>query len=575
LPQAMRTDANSAPITNPKDIADIMNNFFVNSGRAVIQNNPPSNTDPLASVPDLSASHSMYAQPASRKEISSIIDSLKNTSCGTDQIKAKVVKAIKNEILVPLTHLVNLSLKQGTFPDDLKKSVVTPIYKKGRKDDLNNYRPISVLNVFSKIMEKIMHCRLTSYLDAVQVLYPKQFGFRKGHSTDQAVTEAVSIITKALNQKRCVLAVCMDLSKAFDSIDHVILCKKLSRLGITGNLLDWFCSYLANRMQTTAFNGSISAPSTVKCGVPQGSILGPLLFILYINDLQHLCDTCEAVLYADDCNLFFDFRADDPNVAAIVNAKLNCVSDWFSCNQLALNASKTNYIVFSGRRKIKIDGISVNGSLLAQKSEINFLGIILDQSLSWRPHIQAVSNKISKSIGVLRKINRHLSRKVMLSLYNSLVLPYLQYGISIWGSARPTTLNSLFVAQKKALKTALILPWRTSTSDLFNLTNALPLECLYQLSVATFIFKFENSLLPSCFHSYFQANNQTHRFNTRSASLFRLPLFSTSCCQQSILFQGPKIWSKIPPHIRDCKTITCFKAKLKCHLRDQWKSNHR
>jgi hypothetical protein len=375
----------------------------------------------------------MLARPATRDEIGKIIDSLKSTAAGYDQIKPCIIKAIKNVILTPITHLVNLSLKQGIFPNELKTAVVTPVYKKGLSNEINNYRPISVLSVFAKILEKIMYSRLVSFLDSVHILYPKQFGFRENHSTELAVTEAINIVTSSLNQKKLVLTVGMDLSKAFDTINHEILCNKLSKLGINGQPLNWFRSYLSNRKQMTRFNDSFSSIETVLCGVPQGSNLGPLLFILYINDIQHICDTCKAVLYADDCNLFFDFNANDSMIAPTVNAKLNEISEWFACNQLALNASKTNYIVFSGKRKIRIDGISVNGTILTHKNEVNFLGIIIDQTLSWRPHIEAICLKISKSTGVLRKINRHLSKTSMILLYNSLVLPYLQYGISIWG----------------------------------------------------------------------------------------------------------------------------------------------
>jgi len=264
-----------------------------------------------------------------------------------------------------------------------------------------------------------------------------------------AITEAVTLITQALHSRDSVIAINMDLSKAFDTIDHNLLCLKLKKYGITDNSLNWFRDYLSNRSQAVSFNGSLSSHQLVKTGVPQGSNLGPLLFILYINDIQKLCHSCDAILYADDCNLLFRFQRNDADIVQRINATLSRFSDWFSCNHLALNATKTSYMVFNGKRALSVPGVSINGVQLSQVNECNFLGVTLDHFLSWRPHILATSRKIARSIGLLYKLNRHLPRSIMMRLYNSFVLPYLQYGITLWGAAPPTVLESLFILKKK------------------------------------------------------------------------------------------------------------------------------
>ena len=569
LPSAMRTSVNSEPLTDYSLIAKEMNNFFINSGATAIANNPVSSTDPLLFLPDYSNQHSMFSQPVTSEEIISIISSLKDSACGPDRLKPKVIKHIKNELVIPLKHILNISLKKGIFPEKLKEALVTPIFKKGAKDLVNNYRPISVLNVFSKIFEKVMYKRLVSYLDTTNILYNRQFGFRSGHSTEMAVTEVVSLLSLALNDNVPTLAVNMDLSKAFDTIDHSILCAKLGKYGINGNILNWFISYLRGRSQRVQYNSAISLPQFVSRGVPQGSNLGPLLFIIYINDLHRSCNTCDSILYADDCNVFFRLNRNGDYPSDHINATLSDISDWFACNQLALNVGKTNYMVFSGRRRIRVDDISINGIPLEQVAQSNFLGITVDDCLSWKPHIQVTCRKLARSIGIIRKVNRNFSRAIMLRLYNSFILPYINYGITLWGAAYKTSLDPLFVLQKKALKTALHLPIRTNSVVLFNDARVLPLNCLYKLYVASFVFKFNSSLLPSCFSNYYISNNTIHRHNTRSASLLRLPLFSTVRSQQSILFQGAKLWSSIPEAIRSASTVRSFKYKMKRYLFDQ------
>jgi hypothetical protein len=565
----MKRAPGAVAISDHQTIANEMNNFFVHSGASALVNNPATQTDPLSFVPKLSDSHTMHMRQVGSQEVLRILNELKDSSGGIDRLKPKVVREVRNEIVTPLKWLITCCLRRGVFPNMLKEAIITPIFKKGSKDIMSNYRPISVLNVFAKVIEKIIHDRLTSFVSATGILDTHQFGFRSGHSTELAITEVISCVYRALNKGQCTLAVNMDLSKAFDAIDHSKLLKKLELYGISGSALKLLTCYLTGRTQRVRYERALSSPSNVTQGVPQGSNLGPLLFILYINDFHLICQNSTSIMYADDCNVLFNFARNDVSIVPRVNLLLSNFADWFSCNRLALNISKTNYIVFSGKRRLVINGISINGSLLSQVNNANFLGITIDDTLTWKNHLAALRSKLSKSIGILRKLARHLSRSILLQLYNSFITPYLQYGITIWGSAPKTTLNPIFVLQKKALKIALDLPMRTSTEQVLRTAKVLPLSDMYKLRVGIFMYKFNSLLLPSCFLSYFQANSQVHSINTRSSSLFRLPLFTTTKCQQSILFQGPKIWSLIPAPIRSAISLVSFKKRLKAHLLDQ------
>jgi hypothetical protein len=427
LPHSMIfPDSPDDNVSAPDLIASKLNEFFVNSGSLAIGNNTPSATDPLTFLPSHDSLHSMFASPGTRPELLKIMTDLKDSAAGIDGVKPKAIKAAKLELLSPLFHLVNLSLKNGVFPDGLKRAVITPVFKKGRINLASNYRPISILNVVSKILEKVMYKRLISFLSVTNILSDKQFGFRKGYSTEMAVTEAISTITKNLNNRSRTININMDLSKAFDTIDHAILCSKLSRYGVKGRCLDWLSSYLSNRTQQVRYLNALSPSRPIIRGVPQGSNLGPLLFLIYVNDIHNVSDACELVMYADDCNVFFSFDRSVPlpQVTEQVNSSLALISDWFSSNFLALNVSKTNYLVFNGRKQVSIPGIAINNSPLSQVSQANFLGILVDDRLSWRPHIDLTNSKLSRSIGVLRKVSNFFSKKnfdsVILFLHSSL-----------------------------------------------------------------------------------------------------------------------------------------------------------
>ena len=281
-------------------------------------------------------------------EVVNVINSLNNSSPGWDGIPSRLAKRVLHSYIKPLTLLINKSFCDGIFPDELKLAKVIPIYKSGSIMELSNYRPISVLNIFSKIFERLMCNKLIQFFYQYNVLYQNQFGFRQGHSTHNALITLVDSITKFLDYGDIVIGVFIDIKKAFDTVNHKILLKKYTIMEFVGMYLTGE-SYLTNRSQMVLFNGKISDIRDVTCGVPQGSILGPLLFILYINDFAKVSDKLFHVLFADDTNAFLNGKNMNMLIDTI-QQELSRLYVWLLANKLSLNLSKTHFMVFHRAR---------------------------------------------------------------------------------------------------------------------------------------------------------------------------------------------------------------------------------
>ena len=279
---------------------------------------------------------SLYLKPVTCEEINNILVSLKDTACGWDSISAVVLRLSSQFIVQPLSYICNLSLTKGIFPDQLKLANVIPLYIADDPMLFNHYRPVSLLCVLSKIFEKVMYSRILDFLETFKIIYDNQFGFRKKCSTYMALMILMDKITKSLENGEFIIGVFLDFSKAFDTVNHDVLLQKLHHYGIRGSALKWFQSYLSDRQQYITYNGEESSKKAINCGVPQGSILGPLLLIIYINDLSNVCQHMMSLLFADDTNLFQSGK-DVIQLQQEVEADLNRISEWLKINKLSLN----------------------------------------------------------------------------------------------------------------------------------------------------------------------------------------------------------------------------------------------
>ena len=336
-----------------------------------------------------------------------------------------------------LCEIFNLFIKTGEYPDPLKIAKVIPIFKKGDPSLASNYRPISVLSCINKIYEKILFRRLYNFLEKYNILYEFQFGFRQGHSTEHALVEIIDKIKQAIDNNELTCGLFLDLSKAFDTVNHEILLYKLDHYGIRGPALKLIKNYLTNRKQFVKIGKNKSELRPISCGVPQGSVLGPLLFILYINDLHKACSTGNIRIFADDTNVFFKCK-DIKEITRIGSLLMIQLHQWFKSNKLTLNAEKSNFVVFRSKRNKQTnipDQLQFENQKISRKNSVKYLGVILDEHLTWNEHILDLCNKLKRHFKTFYCIRRYLNKEQVKSIYYALIYSHIKYGITVYGSA--------------------------------------------------------------------------------------------------------------------------------------------
>ena len=550
-------------ITQPKNISDKFNQFFVSVGRNLANKIPtpppiPFNSYLCGSYPD-----SFALLPTTPTEILDITNSLNNKhSFGHDEIPVSILKQTILPIATVLSALVNYSFTSGTFPKELKIAKVCPIYKSGPQDSFSNYRPISILPSFSKIFEKAMYVRLEKYVLTKNILIANQYGFRTHHSPYMALLDFYDKISKSIENNLVSIGVFIDLQKAFDSLDHSILKNKLKHYGIRGIVFDWFDSYLTSREQYLCFNNVESDLELVTFGVPQGSILGPILFTLYINDIINSSSLLYPILFADDTNLLISGTNYD-DVITVLNPELNQLSQWFQSNKLSLNVAKTNFMLFGSKRKriLSVKPIMINGKIIERVSETKFLGIVIDEGLNWKNHADYIATKISKNIGVLNRVKHILNRGTLKILYSTMIQPYLLYCVLLWGNASLLALDKIEKLQKRAIRLVSGSSYLAHTSPLFTRLSLLQLRDIYKKEVVIFMYKCLNNLLPVCCASYVK-RAVPKCYALRTEDDFEQEFARTLIRQNFISHIGPSIWKVIPSYVRSAVSISILKTNF-------------
>ena len=514
--------------TNTKEINNIANTYFTNVAEEILNKRKYNGNKHYTNYLKNLNPNTFLANPSNPNEIETIIHEIDSTkSVGPNSIPTIILKEIKSIISTPISNMFNKSIKNGTFPTALKLSQTNPIHKKGSTLQISNYRPISLLSNINKIFEKLMFKRLYNFLEKYKCIYNLQFGFRQQHSTNHAMLGITQKIQEAINNDQFAIGIFIDLQKAFDTVNHNILLNKLQHYGVRGTLNQWFQSYLSNRQQFVSLNGCKSDILTTKHGVPQGSVLGPLLFLLYINDLHVCIQNSSTFHFADDTNLLFipPKGTRNRNIVRKLNVDLKSLNHWLLANKISLNSTKTELITFKNKNKtIPKLNIKLNGIKLEPKPEIKYLGLIFDEHLTFKTQINIVNSKLKRANNLLA-ISRHfLPTNLLKQLYFAQFHSHLSYGCQIWGH-KINNLSQTFLLQKKAVRLITFSSINSHTDPIFKEQEIIKLMDTITMYNTTFVHRTLNGNSPLHFADYFTKVAPQHTYNTNRQvnSRFNIP----------------------------------------------------
>ena len=558
-------------LTDEHLISNKFNEYFTKVGR-VLSNKVIDNNIDFRNYLGNRVENDFIFTPVLEHEVVHLVDGLEDVSAGHDQLPSFIIKKTIEYIKTPLTHIINRSLDKGIFPSQLKIAKLTPIYKKGNKKQFCNYRPISILPIFSKVFEKIVYQQLDHFFNSNNIINANQFGFRNKKSTSAAIIKLTDHILKSFDEHKYTVGIFLDLAKAFDTVDHSILLRKLFHYGIRGMPYQWLSSYLNNRKQYVNFNKISSNFLFLTHSVPQGSLLAPLLFNIYINDLLNTPMFLNSILFADDSCFYLS----DSNITSLmnmINIELNNLNNWINSNKLTLNFKKSHYIIFSRKLNLNsnIPTLKINNNVIERVHNTNFLGLTLQDNLSWELHIKSITNKINKYCSVLYLTRHSLTKQSLLLIYHSIIYSNFVYCNVIWGGTYKTHINKLIKIQKRVVRIIMFRSRFAHTQNDFIDLKLLNIVNINRYFSSIFVYKSINNLAYP--FNYFTFSNHVSYYNLRNSNDLRLPLVYSTQSQSSPSYYTCHIWNNLPLNIRNILNLNTFKLSVKKYLLDQFSSN--
>ena len=508
--------------------------------------------------------------PITTQQISSFIQNLDSSKAtGLDGIGPRLLKIIQNIISPSIAALINKSLTSGIFPNQLKITKVFPVFKNGSKSDLSNYRPISILPTISKIFEKHVNKHLMGYLNKYNLIHECQSGFRQKHSCQTALVKLIDQWMACIDNGDIVGTLFIDFRKAFDMVDHTLLIQKLSLYKLTSTTLDWFTSYLNCRLQTIVNGQSRSSFSQLQSGVPQGSILGPTLLLLFINDLPLFMNHCSTDIFAEDTTFHINGKTNKE-----IETKLQCDSleahAWSKSNKLPINYDKTTSMTIGSRQRLHNNQtleINIANNPIVSVNKQKLLGVVIDEHLLWTPHIDYLCSTISSRISLLKHIANYVPVKVQKIYYQGYILPLLDYGSNTWGTTYKVNIDRLIKLKKHAahiLKADYTMPSTMMFKELD--WTSVSSRCNYNKAVLTY--KALNQLTPPYISDLLKPVSQTCTRQIRSSEngSLAVPRSRTALYDKSVTCSASKLWNTLPCAIKSAPSLSSFKKCVKEYL---------
>lgn len=566
---------NNKHISNKYLIAEAFNNFFANVASTVRQNYHTTNTNCYIEQEEYNFLHPFKSVPASEIEIDDIIKGLKNSSSEDSYgISNNFFKIHREEIVTPLTKLINLLMTSGLFPSAFKQAIVTPIFKSGDKKFLTNYRPISILPIVSKIYEKAILSRFRKYLNQNNIIHKCQFGFVDSSNTEAATLNLMNEIYTRIEKKKLTAVMFIDFTKAFDCIDINLLKRIISRLSLTKSFELILLNFLSERKQCVSIEKHNSPSLPITDGVPQGSVLGPTLFNLYINSLASLRLNGTLQLYADDSCIIYGEKNEN-SLKISMEKDLEIITDWLNAHGMSMNLSKTTYILFTGRTKLVAnnfikDSTSImhNNCIIKRVNSVKYLGLFIDDDLTFRTHIKHVKKKINPIIFAIRRISTTINRETCELLYFAHIYSHLIYLNPIWTAANDTNLKTIYILQKKALRFIYKQPRTSASANLFSL-RILPFPVIVDYLLIMLAFKIKQQLIK-CNNKIATVKNISNR-DTRRNEDFYVSNYETNFGYANFFCRGLIKYNSIDDHLKKYKTLRIFSNRLKENLLDKFK----
>ena len=567
-----------------KAVANEFNQFFSNVGQNANKSIQSlifkaDDFNPTEFVPlNHPISEQFHFRTVTANEVQAILMSIpSNKSPGHDKIPIKVYKDCLSSILPSITDLINTSLSSSVFPTAWKIAEVVPIPKTDDYELANNNRPISLLPVLSKVCERVVHKQVDSYLIFKDRLASTQSGNKRHHSTETSIIHSNDFILNAMDNKKLTASVFLDMSKAFDSLNHDLLIKKLRHIGLSSQVILWFQSYLSFRYQRVRINSSLSDLLPVSTGVPQGSILGPLLFSVYVNDLPLSLKKCEVDSYVDDTKMYLSFNVKDKDISITdLQQDLTSIRNWCFNNSLLINPDKTKLIVFGTKQMLsRLDDfkLSLLGKELTPCDSVRDLGVYVDSQLSYDKH---VSKTVSSCVSRLCQINRvkHVFDKRTLKLViNALVFSRLFYCSSVWSNTAKKNVDKLQLVQNFAARIVANKRKYEHVTPILRSLNWLPVRDQLYFRDAVLAFKCMSGLAPVYLSDKLITRSTVSKreLETRNSQMLNIPLFRTATGQKTFYYRTVNIWNNLNNDIKLCIDVNSFRNKLRGVLLDKFK----
>jgi hypothetical protein len=577
-------------INDINEIAECFNDHFSSIANKIVTKIPPSSSDFLTYLGSNPSSEEFSPPIVGGEKIIEVVQNFESkNSTDINGLSVTFLKKIIYSIARPLTHIFNLSFQQGRIPSQLKTCRVVPIFKSGKKDCMDHFRPIGLINVFAKVMEKILCLNLTNFLETNNLIYIHQYGFRKSHSTIHPMIHFLNMVAEASNKKEFTIAIFCDLQKCFDVFDREILLRKMDFYGIRGIALEWFKDYFTDRSQFVDLNGNFSSVKSSTLGVIQGSILGPILSNLYLNDLHKVVIKLLLFSFADDSKFVYSDKSLE-NLILTANLEFRKVAQWMRANRLMLHPDKTKYMIFCPRQKpidtslckVFLNNNDIGATFedprlikeitflnIADEPIIRFLGLYLDPHLTFRFHVTQILSKISKGLYIMRTVKNILPESALKTLYFSLINSHLIYALPAYGCADRSILNPLIKIQKKAIRIVSKSKWNSHSEPIFQRLGIMRFEDMIKYSQLEFMHLFEHQRLPESFKNIWRTRNEilsVDNYSLRRAIDLHIETPRTNFSQKLPLHTFPSLWNTLEPEMKQLWPPKLFKKTLKSQL---------